>query len=62
LIRKREKGKQRLVRTALHIVVVALRTQLVEVGKGGEACGLELGQRDFFVLVLVDGIENGLDN
>ena len=59
---KREKVKQRPVRTALHIVVVALRTELVEVGKCREACSLELGQGDFSVFVLVDGIENGIDD
>jgi hypothetical protein len=57
-----EKVKQRLVRTALHIVVVALRTKLIKVGKCSEACSLELRQGDFPVLVLVDGIENGIDN
>ena len=56
------KVKQRLVRTALHIVVVALRTKLIKVGKCSEACSLELRQGDFSVLVLVDGIENGIDN
>lgn len=54
--------KRRPVRTALHIVVVALRTELIEVGKCREAYSLELGQGDFSVFVLVDGIENGIDD
>jgi len=42
--------------------VVALCPELIEVGKCSEACSLELGQGDFSIFVLVDGIENGFDN
>lgn len=41
---------------------MALRTELVEVGKGSEARSLELGQCDFSIFVLVDGVENGIDD
>jgi predicted nucleic acid-binding Zn finger protein len=59
----KQKGRDMtLVRTALHIVVMALRTEFVEIGQCGEAYSLELGQGNFTIFVLIDGVENSIDD
>jgi hypothetical protein len=51
-----------LVRTALHIVVVAFGTKVLETWQRVKACSLELRLGDSTILVLVDCLKNGIDD
>ena len=51
-----------MTRTTLHIVVVALCAKVVKARQGSKSRGFELGQRYFTVIVLINGLENGVNN
>ena len=60
--KERNRGETESVRTALHVVVMSLRTEFSETGQGIEACSLELGQCNFTIFVFVHFVENGIDD
>jgi hypothetical protein len=59
---KRCGTERKLVRTALHVVVVAFSTQFLETWQRSKARSLELSLGDSTILVLVDDLKNGIDD
>lgn len=51
-----------MVRTALHVVVVAFGTKVLETRQRSETRSLKLRQGDFTILVLIHGLKNGIND
>ena len=54
--------EQKLVRTALHVVVMAFSTKVLETWQRSKARSLELILGDSTILVLVNGLKNRIDD
>ncbi len=55
-------GARHLVRTTLHVIVVSLGAKVLEARQGSKSSSFELGQRYPTVIVLIYGLEDGIDN